>query len=90
MLPMVFLTMYYFFIVLEGVLFLYIISAWFPSAWGVRLRALLYEVLCPVFTLIQMLLKHSIFKSNLGDFSPMIALLLFSYLQNFFYQLSGY
>lgn len=87
MLSMVFLALYYFFIVLESVLFLYIISVWFPYT---AIRKFLYELLQPIFSLIQLLLKHSVFKSNLGDFSPMIALLLFSYLQTLFYQLSSY
>lgn len=87
MLSMIFLALYYFFIVLKGVLFLYIISVWFP---GSAIRRVLYELLQPIFSLIQLLLKHSVFKSGLGDFSPMIALLLFSYLQTLFYQLSSY
>lgn len=87
MLPMLFLAFYYLFIILEGILFLYIISAWFPGTW---LRTLLHELLQPIFSLIGLLLKHSIFKSNIGDFSPMLALILLSYLQSLFYQLSGH
>lgn len=86
MLSMIFLSLYYFFLVLEAVLFLWLISTWFP---GRRLRTVLFELLRPVFTLIHLLLRHSVFKSSVGDISPMIALLLFSYLQTFFYQLSG-
>lgn len=86
MLPMVFMALYYFFIVLDGILFLYILSSWFP---GGRLRGFLFELLRPMFTVIGLLLRHSIFKGSTGDFSPMIALLLFSYLQTFFYQLSS-
>lgn len=86
MLSMVFLSLYYFFMLMEGVLFLYIISVWFP---GTGFRKLLYSFLQPVLSLLQLLLKHSVFKSSPGDISPMIALLLFSYLQTLFYQLSN-
>ena len=87
MLSMIFLALYYFFMVLETILLLYILSSWFP---GTRVQRMLYEMLNPVFSFIHLLLRHSIFKSSLGDPSPMLALLLFSWLQNFFYQLSSY
>lgn len=87
MLSMLFKAFYYFFVVLEVILFLYIVSAWFP---GRKVRNMLYGLLEPVFTLLQLLLRHSVFKSGLGDFTPMLALLLFSYLQGLFYQLSSF
>lgn len=87
MLPMVFKAFYYFFLVLEGLLFLYIVSSWFP---GTKLRSFFYELLQPLFTPIRFLLKHSVFGSNFADFTPMIALILLSYLQSLFYQLSSY
>jgi uncharacterized protein YggT (Ycf19 family) len=83
----IFLALYYFFLVLEGVLFLYLISTWFPRT---GIQRLLFELLQPVFTFVHFLLRHSIFKSVLGDFTPILALLLFAYLQTFFYRLSTY
>lgn len=87
MLSMVFKAFYYFFVILELILFLYIVSGWFP---GRKVRKMLYELLQPIFALLQLLLRNSVFKSSLGDFTPMLALLLFSYLQGLFYQLSAY
>lgn len=87
MLSMIFLTLYYFFMALDTILLLFILSSWFPAN---KIQQFLYELLHPVFSFIHLLLRHSIFKSGYGDPTPLIALLMFSWLQNFFYQLSSY
>lgn len=79
-------ALYIFFIILEIILFLYIMSSWIPNA--VRFRTLLTALLDPVFGPLRFLLHHSIFYNLSMDLTPMIALILISYLQTLFYGLS--
>ncbi len=79
------LTFYYFFGVLDTILFLYIISSWFPNAQ--KVRYLLLMLLEPLFTPIRYCLKNSIFRTGYGDLTVMIALIVLSYLQTFFYSM---
>lgn len=78
-------TFYYFFGILDFVLFLYILSSWFPNA--SKFRYILLEFLAPLFRPIQFCLKHSIFRTGIGDLTPMVALVILSYLQAFFYSM---
>lgn len=78
-------TFYYFFGILDGVLFLYILSSWFPNAG--RFRRILAQFLEPLFGPIRWCLQHSIFRTGIGDLTPMIALVVLSYLQTFFYSM---
>ncbi len=78
-------TFYYFFGILDMILFLYILSSWFPNA--VKFRYLLLQFLEPLFAPIRLCLKHSIFRTAVGDLTPLIALVVISYLQTFFYSM---
>ncbi len=78
-------TFYYFFGVLDTILFLYILSSWFPNAQ--KIRYYLAQLLNPLFTPIRICLGHSIFRTGYGDLTPMIALIVLSYLQTFFYSM---
>ena len=82
---LVYQTFYYFFGVLDTILFLFILSSWFPRA--VRVRYVLSQLLDPLFTPIRFCLRHSIFRTGRGDLTPMIALIVLSYLQTFFYSM---
>ena len=76
-------TFYYFFNILDTMLFLYILSSWFPNT----KRYHLAKFLDPLFTPIRYCLAHSIFRTGRGDLTPMIALVVLSYLQTFFYSM---
>lgn len=73
---------YIFFVVLEVSLFLYIITSWFPI--GKKIRQYLLILLEPLFVPIRALLKRSIFKTASFDLSPMIAIIIISYMEQFF------
>ena len=77
-------TFYYFFNILDTMLFLYILSSWFPNA---KIRYHLAKFLDPLFTPIRYCLAHSVFRTGRGDLTPMIALVVLSYLQTFFYSM---
>lgn len=79
--------LYIFFVILEGVLFFYILLSWLPQA--VKLRAMLFVLLEPVFVPLRFCLRHSVFNSNGADLTPMVALIVLSFLQSLFYNLSA-
>ena len=79
------LTFYYFFGILDTVLFLYILCSWFP--YSIKVRHILLQFLNPLFTPIRYCLQHSIFRTGIGDLTPMIALVIISYCQTFFYSM---
>jgi YGGT family. len=76
---------YIFFVVLEIILFLYIITSWIPM--NNRFRDLLVTLLAPVLEPVRVLLRHSIFNTPAADLSPIIGLVVISFLQQFFYSL---
>lgn len=78
-------TLYIFFIVLEILLFLYIISSWLPL--GAKLKSFFLTILGPIFDPIRFLLKFSVFQTRGIDLSPIIALVVISYFQQLFYRL---
>lgn len=80
-------ALYIFFVIMESVLFLYIISSWFPNAG--KIRATLSTLLDPMFVPIRACLKHSVFSNHKIDLTPMITLIILSYLQTLFYNLSN-
>lgn len=79
-------ALYIFFVILECVLFIYILGSWFPNA--LRFRALLLTLLDPIFVPIRFLLRKSVFYNAQRDLTPMVALILIFYLQSFFYGLA--
>lgn len=78
-------ALYVFFIVLEMILFVYIIASWFPIS--KRVKDLLDTLLNPILEPIHFLLKHSIFNTPTADISPIIGLVIISFFQQFFYAL---
>lgn len=78
--------LYIFFFTLEIALCLSIICSWIP--WGKNFKLLLADFLEPLLAPIRYCLKNSIFQTKLLDLSPLLALIILSYLQTFFYQLS--
>ncbi|MFA9463615.1 MAG: YggT family protein [Velocimicrobium sp.] len=82
----VFHAFYIFFVILESILFLYIISSWFPNS--AKFRSLLLALLEPIFSPIRLCLKHSVMNNTSVDLTPMITLIILSYLQSLFYGLS--
>lgn len=73
---------YVFFIVLEVILFLYIISTWLKVS--PKIMIIFSLILGPILEPIQYLTKRSIFQVANYDISPLIALIPLTYLQEFF------
>lgn len=87
MTAIVFRTFYLFSIVIEYILIAYVISSWFPP--NSKLRTLMHTITDPILDPIRFLLKHSVFYSQISDFSPLIAFVVVTYLQKFFLILSA-
>jgi YggT family protein len=85
MLILIYHTLYIFFIVLEIILFLYVITSWFPI--NVKFKNFLLTLLDPILVPIRYLLKHSIFNTPAADLSIVIGFIIILYLQDFFYSL---
>jgi uncharacterized protein YggT (Ycf19 family) len=75
-------ALYIFFLVLEIILFAYIILSWLPLS--PNFRTMLATLVDPMLGPIRYLLDHSIFKTRSIDLSPIIAFIIISYLQQFF------
>ncbi|WP_123608612.1 YggT family protein [Mobilisporobacter senegalensis] len=78
-------SLYIFCVVLEGILFLYILSTWIRIS--PKIQGIFNILLDPLLDPIRYLLKHSIFQVRNYDLSPIIGFLVLSYLQEFFYAL---
>lgn len=78
-------ALYIFFVVLEGVLFLYILSSWIKIS--PKIQGMFNLFLDPLLDPIRYLLKHSIFQVRNYDISPIIGFLILSYLQELFFAL---
>jgi uncharacterized protein YggT (Ycf19 family) len=76
-------TLYVFFIVLEMILFLYVITSWFPISHSIK--GFLAVLIDPVLVPVRYLLKHSIFNTPAADLSPIISFVIILFLQEFFY-----
>ena len=85
MVQLIFHGLYIFFFILEIVLCVSIISSWIPGC--KTFKGILSELLEPMLLPIRFCLRHSIFHTKLIDLSPLLALIILSYLQTFFYQL---
>lgn len=85
MVQLIFHGLYIFFFILEFALCISIISSWIPG--GKVLKKILFEFLEPMLVPIRFCLKHSVFQVKSADLSPLLALIILSYLQTFFYQL---
>ncbi len=82
---LIFNTLYVFFIVLEMILFLYVITSWFPI--NNRIKSILVTLIDPILMPVRYLLKHSIFNTPAADLSPVISFVIILFLQEFFYVL---
>lgn len=78
-------SLYIFFIVVEIILMIYVISTWIPVP--PRLQGLLVSLIMPVLIPVRILLRHSVFYTRNVDLSPIIALAIITFLQNLFYSL---
>ncbi len=76
-------ALYVFFIVLEMILFLYVITSWFPV--NNRFKNFLTVLIDPILIPVRYLLKHSIFNTPAADLSPVIGFVIILFLQEFFY-----
>ena len=75
-------TFYVFFVTIEIILFIYIFTSWLPM--GEKFRRFMRSIISPILDPIRLLLKHSIFGSNIMDLSPIIACIVVMFLQKFF------
>lgn len=80
---LLFNALYVFFIVLEIILFLYVIISWFPI--NNFIKNILTILIEPILTPVRYLLKHSIFNTPTADLSPIISFVIILFLQEFFY-----
>lgn len=74
---------YIFFVILQIVLLLYILLSWFPK--GIHIRSFLLLILDPLFAPLRYFVRHSALQNSVFDITPMIALVVISYLQSLFY-----
>ncbi len=84
MASLVYNAFYVFFVVLEIILFLYILTSWFRV--NGKIKNILFTLIEPVLTPVRYLLKHSIFNSPAADLSPIISFIIIIFLQQFFSQ----
>lgn len=82
---LIYKTFYVFFNVIEIILFIYIISSWFPLPNGIK--KVLLNLINPILDPIRFLLRRSIFNTPVSDFSPIIGIVILSYLQSVLSQL---
>lgn len=85
MASLIYNVFYVFFVVLEIILFLYILTSWFRI--NGKIKNILFTLIEPVITPVKYLLKHSIFNSPAADLSPIISFIIIIFLQNFFFTL---
>ena len=78
-------TLYIFFQMLDYILVAYIVLSWIP--FGPKIRKVIMQIVEPILRPVRFLLHHSIFQSHIVDFSPIIAFIIISFMQHFFYLL---
>lgn len=76
---------YSFFVVLEIILFVYLVLSIIPINNKFRKKA--NEIINPILAPFRYLLKYSVFNTNTVDLSPIICFVVITYLQRFFYTL---
>ena len=84
MASLIYNAFYVFFVVLEIILFLYILTSWFRISG--KVKNILFTLIEPVLTPVRYLLKHSIFNSPAADLSPIISFIIIVFLQQLFSQ----
>ncbi len=78
-------SLYLFFVVLEMLLFAYIITRWIRLT--PKIMDILLTLVSPILEPIRYLLQHSIFQVRGYDISPILGFIVVSYLQQFFFNL---
>lgn len=79
---------YFFFVVVEIILMVYVLSYWLPIPRA--FRQTFVSLMLPILVPIRLLMKKSIFFSPHVDLSPVVALAVVAFLQEFFYNLANY
>lgn len=79
MLLLVLETIHWFLLLLEGCILTYIVLLGIP--FGKSVKNFLEGFLEPILSSVRFLLKHSIFRTTTYDMSPLVILVLISYLQ---------
>ncbi|MDO5520876.1 MAG: YggT family protein [bacterium] len=64
---------------LEYLIFAYVILSWLPKLKGFKL--VVAHILDPLFSIIRLLMKHSVFRTNQLDLTPLVALLIVTFIQ---------
>lgn len=85
MIQTIYSTFYMFFVVLQVILLLFMVSSWFNG--GEKFKNLLSLLIEPILTPVRFLLKYSIFGNPAADLSPLISFVLIMFLQDFFVKL---
>lgn len=85
MIQLLYNALYVFFIVLEVILFMYLIISWFPV--NNFIRDFITVLIDPILTPVRYLLRHSIFNTPTADLSPIISFIIIVFFQEFFYVL---
>ncbi|MFU0827560.1 MAG: YggT family protein [Lachnoclostridium sp.] len=85
MIQLLYNALYVFFVVLEMILFLYVIISWFPV--NNYFKNFITFLIDPILTPVRFLLRHSIFNTPTADLSPIISFILILFFQEFFYAL---
>lgn len=78
----IYTTFYIFFILLQIILLMHMLSSWFSG--GARFKSLLSLLIEPVLAPVRYLLKYSIFNNPAADLSPLIGFVIILFLQDFF------
>ncbi|BCJ95025.1 hypothetical protein acsn021_25940 [Anaerocolumna cellulosilytica] len=85
MLSLIYNVFYVFFVILEIILFLYVLTSWMQFHKG--FRDFLGTLTEPLLGPIRHLLRHSIFNNPTADLAPLIGFVVILFLQDFFYTL---
>ncbi len=85
MITIIYNALYIFFVVLEMILFLYVITSWFFVS--NRFKSFLTILIDPILIPVRYLLKRSIFNTPTADLSPVIGFVIILFFQEFFYTL---
>lgn len=85
MINTIYLTFYVFFIVLQIILLVYMLSSWFTG--GDKFKNVLSLLIEPILTPVRFILKYSIFGNPAADLSPLISFVLLMFFQDLFNRL---
>jgi len=86
---LIIMTVYYFLVLLEFLLFVRVILSWIPTFGNNRFIEVLHTLTEPILSPIRAMIEKSIFggKGTMLDFSPLVAFLILQLLQRYVYSL---